>query len=115
MRTFSSDSARLIAGNGIQIGRWEQYGPPGAMPFGAMWCVVPPGGRSDPDVHPETELAVVLAGAGAVEASCGTVEVLPGTAVLLDPQERHVLHNRSADEPLVVLSVYWMGGVGDAA
>ena len=40
------------------------------------------------------------------------VLVVPGVALakaaLMDSYERHVWHNRSADAPLVFLSIYWM-------
>ena len=112
MQTFASGSARLTREYGIEIGRWEQYPADHKLPFGAMWCVVPPGGRSDEDCHPELELAVVVSGGGEVEAvATGERRPAPaGTAALMDSRERHVWHNTSADEPLVFLSVYWMPG-----
>jgi Cupin domain len=109
MRTFASGAAELSREYGIEIGRWEQYGTRG-LPFGAMWCVIPPGGSSEEDCHPERELAVVVTGGGEVEAvATGERRPAPlGTAALLDSEERHVWHNGSADEPLVLLSIYWM-------
>ena len=109
MRTFDSGSATLTAEHGISIGRWEQYLRPEQMPFGAMWCVIPPGGRSDEDRHPETELVVVVAGSGVVESVGGASTPAPtGTAIWLDPDERHVVHNTSTDTGLVLLSLYWL-------
>lgn len=117
MHTFASGSAELTREYGIQVGRWEQYPTREKLPFGAMWCVVPPGGRSEEDCHPELELAVVVSGTGEVEAvATGERRAAPtGTAALMDSQERHVWHNLSADDPLVFLSVYWMPGAGPAA
>jgi quercetin dioxygenase-like cupin family protein len=109
MNVFTSDTAMLSDEYGIQIGRWQQYRQQG-LPFDAMWCVIPPGGSSAEDFHPERELQIVVSGSGAVETpatgACRVVEV--GTAMLLDPHERHILRNRSADFPFVVLSVYWL-------
>lgn len=110
MQTFASESAQLSPDYGIEVGRWEQYEDAGKLPFGAMWCVIPPGGRTEEDCHPEIELAVVVSGGGEVEAvASGERRPAPtGTAALLDSKERHVWHNGSQDEPLVLLSVYWM-------
>jgi len=108
MRVLKSDSARLTPEFGIMVGRWSQYTEAAAAPFGAMWCVVPPGGQTDTDCHPDTELVVVVRGSADVRAGGHTETALPGTAVLLEREEPHVLVNRSADEPLVTLSVYWV-------
>jgi len=110
---LSSSSAELAPEFGVQAGRWEQYVNLGAMPFGAMWCVVPPGGRTNTDCHPERELVVVVQGGGEVLASGGSQSAQAGCAVLMDSGEEHVLVNQSADDPLVVLSLYWLPG--DAA
>ncbi len=50
---------------------------------------------------------VVVSGNAEVQLPGRTETALTGNAVLLDSQEPHVLVNRSADEPLVVLSLYW--------
>jgi oxalate decarboxylase/phosphoglucose isomerase-like protein (cupin superfamily) len=75
-----------------------------------MWSIVPPGGDSAEDHHEELELAVVISGDGEVESTAtGDRRTTPvGTAALMDSYERHVWHNRSADAPLVFLSIYWM-------
>jgi uncharacterized cupin superfamily protein len=108
MKLVERDAAELTDEFGITVGRWEQYGLQG-LPFGAMWSIVPPGGVSAEDHHEEQELAVVISGDGEVE-STATGErrrTLPGTAALMSSYERHVWHNRSQDEPLVFLSIYW--------
>lgn len=111
MRTFSSASARYTQEENLRIGRWTQYPGLDGLPFGAMWYVVPPGEESPRDCHPEVELAVVVQGAGRFASERGdTVDAPLGTAVLLDSEEPHVVHNASSDEPLVVMSVYWMPG-----
>lgn len=108
MRTFVSETAELTEEYGIHIGRWSQYGDLGRLPFQAMWCVVPPGGSSEEDIHPEVEFAVVTRGRAAYESGGTTVEIPTGGVILLDPHQRHIIHNLSADEPLTILSVYWM-------
>lgn len=108
MQRLSSESAVLAAEFGVQCGRWSQYPDIGALPFGAMWCVVPPGGRTAEDRHEERELVIVAQGAARVETDGTTVSAGPGTALLLDGGERHVIHNGSEDEQLVLLGMYWM-------
>lgn len=107
MRTYSSDAATLTAEYGIQIGRWEQYPEQGTLPFGAMWCIIPPGSSSDPDRHPEVEFAIVTRGSAVYESDGEKVEVPTGGVVVLPPEQRHVIHNLSPDLPLVILSLYW--------
>jgi quercetin dioxygenase-like cupin family protein len=107
MRVIASRSAQLKPEFGIHTGRWTQYGAMGDMPFGAMWCVIPPGGQSNTDCHPERELVVVVSGSAEVQAS-GSREIADrGDAVLLDGGEAHVLVNQSASDPFVALSLYW--------
>jgi mannose-6-phosphate isomerase-like protein (cupin superfamily) len=107
MRVLVNDPATLTSEFGIQVGRWTQYTGIGDTPFGAMWCVVPPGGRTGTDCHSERELWVVVSGNADVQAGGRTETALTGSAVLLDSEEPHVMVNRSAEEPLVVLSLYW--------
>jgi len=115
MRTYISDTAELAEDYGIQIGRWEQYGDLGTLPFGAMWCVVPPGGVSAEDVHPEVEFAIVTRGSAVYEADGDKVEVPTGGVIVLPPGQRHTIHNVSADKPLVILSLYWIPSPDDDA
>ena len=107
MHVLVTDSAELTPEHGIEIGRWTQYAGLGETPFGAMWCVVPPGGRSAIDCHSERELWVIVQGDADVESDGRTEPAPNGSAVMLDSQEPHVMVNRSPAEPLVVLSLYW--------
>jgi quercetin dioxygenase-like cupin family protein len=108
MRHFPSDAAESYAVGTVDVARWEQYSLEGTLPFQAMWYTVPPASSSPQDCHPEVELSVVISGAAAVEASGQITEVAAGSAFLLDSQEAHVIHNRSADTPLRVFTTYWM-------
>lgn len=110
MRVLDSSSAELTAEFGIAAGRWERYAGLGNMPFGAMWCVVPPGGRSNRDCHEERELVVVVRGSVEVQAGGGSQTASAGSAVLLEGGEEHVLVNPSQDDPVVTLSLYWIPG-----
>lgn len=108
MHILNSESARLTPEFGVESGRWTQYPDLGELPFGAMWCVIPPGGHTEEDCHVEKELVVVAKGAARIESPAATFDAGPGTAVLLGSEERHVIHNRSTDQPLVLLGVYWV-------
>jgi mannose-6-phosphate isomerase-like protein (cupin superfamily) len=108
MRAFDSSTAALAPEFGILCGRWSQYSGLDALPFDLMWCLVEPGSRTDEDCHPEAELVVVVDGEARFESPQNTVDAVGGGAVLLGSRERHVIHNRSADTPLVLLSLYWM-------
>ena len=108
MRHFESGSAESYAVGEVDVARWEQYGLGDVMPFNAMWYTVPPGVSSPRDCHPELELSVVIDGTAAVEAGGRTTEVRKGSCFLLDSDEAHVIHNRSADQPVVVFTTYWM-------
>jgi quercetin dioxygenase-like cupin family protein len=107
MRVLAGGSAELKPELGILTGRWSQYTEIGDMPFGAMWCVIPPGGRTDRDCHPERELVVVMSGSAKVQAGGRNETASSGNAVLLDGEEAHVLVNTSASDPFVALSLYW--------
>jgi len=108
MRTFDSRESDFLPSGPVAVARWEQYRIQTELPFGAMWYTVPPGSSSEPDCHPEPELSIVLTGDGVVEAGGRLIEVSAGTAFLLDSNERHVVHNRTATQPLTIFSAYWM-------
>ena len=110
MDVFDSGTARLGDEFGILVSRWEQQYAAEGLPFDAMWCVVPPGASAHEDNHDERELQIVVSGRGALEtpADGRTRDIRPGMAMLLEARERHVLHNHSTEDPLVVLSIYWL-------
>ena len=108
MQVLSSATAELTAEYGIRIGRWSQYPGSDRLPFKAMWCEIAPGSSSSPDRHPEVELAVVVNGDATFAVEGVDVPAPLGTAVLFSSEEGHVIHNNSAELPLVILSVYWL-------
>lgn len=107
MQLFSGDTARLEPELGILAGRWTQYPEVGDLPFGAMWCVTPPGGQSDPDQHSQRELVVIVSGTADIKAGQAEQAAMAGNVVLLESEEPHVVVNRSATEPLITLNLYW--------
>jgi mannose-6-phosphate isomerase-like protein (cupin superfamily) len=108
MRHFVSETADSYAVGVVDVARWEQYGLDGTLPFQAMWYSLPPDSSSPQDRHPEVELSVVVGGTASVEAGGEVTDVAQGSCFLLDSEEAHVIHNRSADEPLRVFTTYWM-------
>lgn len=115
MRHFASDDADWYAVGTVDVARWEQFGLEGTLPFQAMWYTVPPSSCSPRDQHPELELSVVVGGTAHVEVGGALTEVARGSCFLLDSDEAHVIHNRSADEPLQVFTTYWMPLDGEPA
>jgi mannose-6-phosphate isomerase-like protein (cupin superfamily) len=108
MRHFISGSAESYSIGVVEVARWEQYELGDQLPFQAMWYTVPPGSSSPRDCHPEVELSVVISGTASVEAGGKLTDVAAGSCFLLDSEEAHVIHNRSADVSLRVFTTYWM-------
>ncbi|WP_433076096.1 cupin domain-containing protein [Dactylosporangium sp. CA-052675] len=114
MRTYQLGRGPNRPVGGVDVFRWDGYDGVGALPFRAMWYQVPAGGVSPEDQHPELELSIVVRGDAAVEVDGGEpVDVRTGDAFLLESGERHVVHNRRPDEPLVVFSAYWYAQAGN--
>jgi mannose-6-phosphate isomerase-like protein (cupin superfamily) len=99
----------------VDVRRWEPFGLGDRLPFFAMWYTVPPGESSPRDCHPEVELSIVVQGTAFVDISGEITEVPTGGGFLLGSEEAHVVHNRSADTPLIVFSAYWWPDAADAA
>lgn len=114
MRHFVPGEAESAPIGAVDVRRWEQYGLENTLPFQAMWYTVPPGCSPAPDQHPEIELSLVLAGTASVEVAGQVTDVPTGSSFLLDSEEAHIIHNRSADTPLTVWSAYWMPREPDA-
>ncbi|MEV3991475.1 class I tRNA ligase family protein [Streptomyces sp. NPDC049837] len=73
---------------------------------GAGWGRVAPGRSSDSHHHDETEFFVIVAGRGEFEVDGERHPAEPGTVVLFEPFESHVLTN-TGDTDLVFLTQYW--------
>lgn len=108
MRHFASGAAESYRVGVVDVARWEQFGLGDTLPFQAMWYTVPPVASSPQDCHPELELSVVVSGTATVEAGGALTEVAAGSCFLLDSEEAHIIHNRSADQPLFIFTTYWM-------
>lgn len=121
MRHLISESAESYVNEGVKVVRWEQFSLGDMLPFQAMWYTVPPASSSPQDDHPEVELSVVISGTASVEASGEVTDIGPGESFLLYSREKHIIHNKSADEPCLVFTTFWMprdgaeGGNGDAS
>jgi mannose-6-phosphate isomerase-like protein (cupin superfamily) len=115
MRAFDRQTSVQYPVGAVSVTRWDQFGIAPSMPFDAMWYSVPPGQSSPVDIHPERELSLVVSGTADVESGGRVTRVVGGDAFLLDGGEPHQVHNRSAEEPLVVFSTYWMPAAGLAA
>jgi uncharacterized cupin superfamily protein len=92
----------------VDVFPWSKLSLPQRLPFGAQWYTLPPGSVSKQDCHPEVELSIVVSGTASVEASGEITDVAAGEAFLLGSEEAHFIHNRSADQALMVFTTYWM-------
>ncbi|MFI9066378.1 class I tRNA ligase family protein [Streptomyces sp. NPDC053429] len=73
---------------------------------GAGWGRVAPGVRSTGHHHDETECFVIVAGRGEFDVDGTRHPVSPGTVILFEPFESHVLEN-TGDSDLVFVTQYW--------
>lgn len=99
----------------MTVTRWEQFPIVETLPFGGMWYSVAPLSASPLDQHPDVELSIVLRGEAEVEVGGSRTRVTQGSAFVLDSTEAHVIHNPSADTPLLIFSAYWMPPESGAA
>jgi hypothetical protein len=79
------------------------------MPFSGMWCVVPPGGRTNVDCHPERELAIIIQGSVDVVSAGRSVNAGTGSAVLLEGLEDHVVMTTRATASRPAEEAWWSG------
>ncbi|TDD34950.1 cupin domain-containing protein [Actinomadura sp. KC06] len=91
---------RLAAAFGIGMSAVEGLG------VGAAWGRVVPGGRTEPHRHDETELFVIVSGAGEFLADGERHPAPAGSVALFEPFEPHVLAN-TGEEDLVFFTQYW--------
>ncbi|MEW2065617.1 class I tRNA ligase family protein [Streptomyces sp. NPDC007346] len=73
---------------------------------GAGWGRVAPGASSASHQHDETEFFVIVAGRGEFTVDGERHPAAPGTVVLFEPFESHVLEN-TGESDLVFLTQYW--------
>lgn len=78
-----------------------------STPFTALWNLVPPGGASHVHRHHEGETFIVVEGAGVMTCGDESSPVDPGDVISIPPFTDHTLANRSDDERLLFLNVYW--------
>ncbi|MFH7596478.1 class I tRNA ligase family protein [Streptomyces racemochromogenes] len=85
----------------------------GGLGTGAGWGRVAPGRATDEHHHDETELFVIVSGRGEFVIDGERHEAVPGTVVLFEPFESHVLRNTSPQDSagngtdLVFFTQYW--------
>ena len=88
---------------GIDMGSVDGLG------VGAAWGRVVPGAATTHHRHDEVEMFVVVGGRGDVVVDAVRHPVGPGTVVVVEPFEAHVLEN-TGDADLVFLTQYWRDG-----
>ena len=118
MRHLIKEATEPYAIGVVDVYPWDKLPVGHHLPFGCLWYTLPPESTSKQDCHPEVELSIVVSGTASVEASGEITDVAAGGIFLLDPEEAHIIHNRSSDQPLMVFTTYWMpldGGAGQGA
>lgn len=95
---FGIDMASVAAGAADESG------------VGVSWVRIPPGGRSDPHQHDETEMFVVVRGTATMVIDGVRHTVRPGTVAVMEPFETHVVEN-DGDEDVVLADMYWRDAV----
>ena len=108
MRHLVKEATESFSVGVVDVFPWSKFSLPQQLPFGAQWYSLPPSSTSARDCHPEVELSVVISGTASVEASGEITDVAAGESFLLGSEEAHFIHNRSADQPLMVFTTYWM-------
>lgn len=73
---------------------------------GAGWGRVAPGANSRTDRHDETEFFVIVAGDGELVVDGRTYQARPGTVVLFEPFESHIIANTGRQD-LIFFTQYW--------
>ena len=76
-------------------------------PFGAMWCLVPPGRTVKAHKHHEGETYIVARGRGTITVDGASTPVQSGDVVYMEPFRLHELVNASDSEELLFLAVWW--------
>jgi mannose-6-phosphate isomerase-like protein (cupin superfamily) len=115
VRHLVKDKTESYAIGVVDIFPLEDYPVGHKLPFGCLWYSLPPNSTSKEDTHVSVEMSIVVSGTAWVEASGEITEVGPGGIFLLDSWEGHIIHNRSADEPLLVFTTYWESLDGSSA
>lgn len=75
-------------------------------PFGAMICRIEAGAATDPDLHNQSELFVVVTGEGTLLTGDEQTDVRAGDAFALPRQVEHVIRN-TGTEVLTFVSMWW--------
>jgi methionyl-tRNA synthetase len=111
MKIVTFDDARFEQAFGIDVASI------GAIPvsapdagsraaFSAGFGRIAPGGETAPHRHDEAEAFFILSGEGDAIGADGPRRVRPGSFVLFEPFEEHILRN-VGDEELCFLDLYW--------
>ena len=76
-------------------------------PFGSGWAIVAPGETTERHMHHEGETWFVMEGEATLTVDGEAQRVAAGDTIYLPPFRSHTLHNDSATQRVVFLTVYW--------
>jgi methionyl-tRNA synthetase len=99
------DARRLHSDPGFAMGEID---PAALLRTGAAgaWGRVAPGAATTAHQHDESEVFVIVTGTGEVVSGPDRADVGPGSVVLFEPFESHLLTN-TGDEDLTFVTFYW--------
>jgi quercetin dioxygenase-like cupin family protein len=83
---------------------WSEIETP---PFGAMNCIISPGGASNADKHNQDEIIFVYRGIGEVDVTGELLEIQAGDVVYIPKNLQHTIQNKDDGAQLAFFSVWW--------
>lgn len=106
------DDAQLVPAYNILFQQIYPNAGEDAADWGVGRSVVEPSGRTEAHSHDEHELFIVLEGGAVITLDGEREEIGCGQAVLVPAGAHHQLVNRSSQDRLVFLNVYWPPSMG---
>lgn len=105
MEIHRLDRANMPSEYGVQVQRLMPWAALNA-PFEGAFCVIEPGGATDPHAHHEYEIFLAVSGEGELESEGERAPFLPGDLVHFPPGRNHQLINAGTDD-FQFFSVWW--------
>ncbi len=107
MEIHRLDRDNMPSEYGVQVQRLMPWAALNA-PFEGAFCVIEPGGATDPHAHHEYEIFLAVSGKGELESEGERSPFLPGDIVHFPPGRNHQLINAGSGD-FQFFSVWWDG------
>jgi len=105
MEIHRLDRASMPTEYGVLVQRLMPWAALNA-PFEGAFCVIEPGGATEPHSHHEYEIFLAVSGQGELESEGERAPFLPGDIVHFPPGRKHQLIN-AGDGDFRFFSVWW--------